>query len=116
MGDCDFRALQRGIDYGPDACRESPARGSHSSEIYTLLVAVVFAGGGIWLGLTLIRRNATVVQDVAMPAPGPFRPDEEHLSELKITPRELEILGLIAERSEERRVGKECRSRWSPYH
>ena len=24
------------------------------------------------------------------------------------------ILGLI--RSEERRVGKECRSRWSPYH
>src|SRR3712207_1682473 len=24
--------------------------------------------------------------------------------------------GTIAERSEERRVGKECRSRWSPYH
>src|SRR2546422_6711987 len=23
---------------------------------------------------------------------------------------------LVAERSEERRVGKECRSRWSPYH
>ena len=23
---------------------------------------------------------------------------------------------LSAERSEERRVGKECRSRWSPYH
>jgi len=23
---------------------------------------------------------------------------------------------LAAERSEERRVGKECRSRWSPYH
>ena len=22
----------------------------------------------------------------------------------------------MAERSEERRVGKECRSRWSPYH
>ena len=28
-----------------------------------------------------------------------------------------ELLGdLSAERSEERRVGKECRSRWSPYH
>ena len=25
-------------------------------------------------------------------------------------------LGLINIRSEERRVGKECRSRWSPYH
>src|SRR2546425_7275739 len=24
--------------------------------------------------------------------------------------------GLMQERSEERRVGKECRSRWSPYH
>src|SRR3989449_8609901 len=24
--------------------------------------------------------------------------------------------GFILERSEERRVGKECRSRWSPYH
>ena len=23
---------------------------------------------------------------------------------------------IMAERSEERRVGKECRSRWSPYH
>ena len=26
------------------------------------------------------------------------------------------LLESIAERSEERRVGKECRSRWSPYH
>ena len=25
-------------------------------------------------------------------------------------------LALIENRSEERRVGKECRSRWSPYH
>src|SRR3989454_12715877 len=25
-------------------------------------------------------------------------------------------LGLLMSRSEERRVGKECRSRWSPYH
>ena len=24
--------------------------------------------------------------------------------------------GLVLDRSEERRVGKECRSRWSPYH
>ena len=24
--------------------------------------------------------------------------------------------GLVGNRSEERRVGKECRSRWSPYH
>ena len=31
--------------------------------------------------------------------------------------RELNALAnMRAERSEERRVGKECRSRWSPYH
>src|SRR2546426_2757423 len=29
---------------------------------------------------------------------------------------ELRILGSLEQRSEERRVGKECRSRWSPYH
>src|SRR3712207_3200478 len=27
-----------------------------------------------------------------------------------------DLLERVAERSEERRVGKECRSRWSPYH
>ena len=29
---------------------------------------------------------------------------------------EVQIAVLTADRSEERRVGKECRSRWSPYH
>ena len=29
---------------------------------------------------------------------------------------ESEIFSIINDRSEERRVGKECRSRWSPYH
>ena len=27
-----------------------------------------------------------------------------------------DIIALCNQRSEERRVGKECRSRWSPYH
>ena len=26
------------------------------------------------------------------------------------------LVGKVRSRSEERRVGKECRSRWSPYH
>src|SRR5256886_15189404 len=30
--------------------------------------------------------------------------------------RERDVDAVLAERSEERRVGKECRSRWSPYH
>ena len=41
---------------------------------------------------------------------------------MKSTPEILELLKLYKQvnarkyRSEERRVGKECRSRWSPYH
>ena len=30
--------------------------------------------------------------------------------------KEIEAISKFLERSEERRVGKECRSRWSPYH
>ena len=30
--------------------------------------------------------------------------------------RKLDLVGYVTTRSEERRVGKECRSRWSPYH
>ena len=36
---------------------------------------------------------------------------------LRINPREYLLrVGTAQARSEERRVGKECRSRWSPYH
>ena len=28
----------------------------------------------------------------------------------------INVIGMLRSRSEERRVGKECRSRWSPYH
>jgi len=44
------------------------------------------------------------------------------IGELKITDQGLvdvdkfELIDLVVHRSEERRVGKECRSRWSPYH
>src|SRR5256885_12877676 len=30
--------------------------------------------------------------------------------------KRLQVLFVTVDRSEERRVGKECRSRWSPYH
>ena len=44
-------------------------------------------------------------------------PDEETIvSVTPLHPDQLDILPPINRRSEERRVGKECRSRWSPYH
>ena len=69
----------------------------HSVEIYSALVAALFAGLGIWLGLTLTRKKpAVIIKEVLVPATGPFVVDEAHMAKLGITPRELEILGLIA--------------------
>ena len=60
---------------------------------------------------------------VATSAVTPLRADAFEMSEAeKIADIEthmraiLHTLGMDQLRSEERRVGKECRSRWSPYH
>jgi NarL family two-component system response regulator LiaR len=69
----------------------------NSFQIYAALIAALFAGLGIWLGLTLTRKKTvTIIQEIqALPAE-PFVPDQTRLAQLEITPRELEILGLIA--------------------
>src|SRR3712207_9511080 len=41
---------------------------------------------------------------------------EREMREDGLRDRVVELPAEAAERSEERRVGKECRSRWSPYH
>ena len=43
-------------------------------------------------------------------------PPSLHTGELQGQMNKWIVLALAASRSEERRVGKECRSRWSPYH
>lgn len=73
----------------------------HSLEIYGGLVAALFSALGIWLGLTLTRQKAqkqAFAQQAGANGPlaAPFIVDEKRLNELGITPRELEILGLIA--------------------
>jgi NarL family two-component system response regulator LiaR len=69
----------------------------HSVAIYGGLVAALFAALGIWLGWTLTRKKPqVVVERVEVPVPGPFTRDDRRLEELGLTPRELEILGLIA--------------------
>src|SRR3712207_9567456 len=52
--------------------------------------------------------NATVLAAVALAVSGVARGTK--------TGRKRAVTRAIKERSEERRVGKECRSRWSPYH
>jgi DNA-binding NarL/FixJ family response regulator len=68
----------------------------YSVEIYSALVAAVFAAVGIWLGVRLNRRKPSGQKDEPGTIAGPFVADERKLKELGITPREVEILGLIA--------------------
>lgn len=68
----------------------------HSVEIYGALIAALFAALGIWLGLTLTRKYPSIIKEIPAQPAEPFVLDEARLTELAITPRELEILGLIA--------------------
>jgi len=69
----------------------------HSVEIYGALIAALFAGLGIWLGQRLTRKKpAVIVKEIPVPVAGPFVLDEARVTEFGITPRELEILGLIS--------------------
>ena len=79
----------------------------HAVEIYGVLVAVLFSALGIWLGLRITRPKRVevvervvvqqVVQEILVPArAGPFVPDAAALARLGVTPREHEILQLIA--------------------
>jgi len=52
-----------------------------------------------------LRKSRTEVQARRLASPDPAAPGEAVAANL-----------LRRDRSEERRVGKECRSRWSPYH
>src|SRR2546430_11078673 len=66
--------------------------------------------------------TVTGVQTCALPISADRVAGEEgvhaDLEELRLGPRALHVgePGRVGLRSEERRVGKECRSRWSPYH
>src|SRR5689334_2149124 len=76
----------------------------HSIEIYGALIAALFAGVGIWLGLKLTRKEEVVllkevevVKEVPVLLSEPFAVNEEQQRQLGITKRELEILELIAQ-------------------
>src|SRR5260370_37262943 len=83
---------------------------------------------GVWRRELYREQGAPVDgrQHVTVEVPGSFRPahlvgtagsaqDRIHLGLNRLLACDLERrMGAV--RSEERRVGKECRSRWSPYH
>jgi len=76
----------------------------HSFEIYAGLIAALAVAVGIWLGRSLRRRKASEPSG-AQPSE-PFAPDAARLARLGLTPRELEILGLIASGLSNREIGE----------
>jgi NarL family two-component system response regulator LiaR len=80
---------------------------AYPGEIYGGLVAAVFSALGIYLGLQWARsREVTVIKEVRAPGGGPFVLDAGKLKELGITPREHQILRLIAEGLSNREIGE----------
>jgi DNA-binding CsgD family transcriptional regulator len=79
----------------------------HSIEIYGGLIAALFAGVGIWLGLKLTRKKEVlIVKEVPVPVTSPFSLNEQRLKDLGITKRELEILELIAHGMSNREIAE----------
>ena len=80
----------------------------HSFEIYAGFIAAAFSALGIWIGLKLTRREPrVVVKEVPVPRlPQPLVPDPKKLDDLSITPRELEILALIAQGMSNREIAE----------
>lgn len=79
----------------------------HSLEIYSGLIALLFVGLGIWLGLKLTRKKEViVVKEVQVPAQQPFALNEDRLKDIGITKRELEILELMAQGMSNREIAE----------
>jgi two-component system, NarL family, response regulator LiaR len=79
----------------------------HSFEIYGGLIAALFAGLGIWLGFKLTRHKETiVVKEVPVAVGADFQLNQKKLDELGVTPRELEILQLIADGLSNREIAE----------
>src|SRR6266403_3294718 len=70
-----------------------------------------------WLGWTLDAFDFTVFLLIMVPVSKEFGVSLTQVTAVLTVTLWMRLVGACASvRSEERRVGKECRSRWSPYH
>ena len=79
----------------------------HSVAIYGVLIAILFAGAGIWLGTRLfVSRERIVEVAVAAGSNAETVPDDAARERLGITPREMEVLQLVARGLSNREIGE----------
>jgi DNA-binding NarL/FixJ family response regulator len=86
---------------------------AYPAEVYGGLVAVIFSALGLYFGLRWARTREVrevvvreVQREIRVPEGGGFVLDSGKLKELGITPREHEILGLIAAGLSNREIGE----------
>lgn len=75
----------------------------YSAGMYGGLVALIFTAVGIYFGLKWTRTKEVII---VKEGPGPFVLNETKLREVGLTPREHEILGLIAQGLSNREIGE----------
>src|SRR2546429_6802551 len=80
-----------------------------------LILEAVAQTGGVLLLMDISDRDNKLLYFVAVDG-ARFRRPVVPGDQLRIEVNVLNWRGDFCKRSEERRVGKECRSRWSPYH
>lgn len=80
---------------------------AYPSELYGGLIALLFTALGIYAGVKSVRaKEVVVVREVRVRDDSPFAVNAQRLKELGITPREHEILGLIADGLSNREIGE----------
>lgn len=69
----------------------------HSLEVYIGSIAIIFTALGIWIALKLSKTKTVIVEkEIYIQKNETFTPNEFLITSLELSPRELEILHLIA--------------------
>ena len=66
--------------------------------------------------ITITAADIALLQSLGVPGAGDLTNFRFYVNDFDTTTDGFDIVATYDTRSEERRVGKECRSRWSPYH
>lgn len=72
----------------------------HAMELYMSAIAIVFTSLGIWLALKLARpkvKTVLVEKTMYVTSPLEFTPNQDEITRLNLSRRELEVLQLMAE-------------------